>query len=69
MTIGGKIQKLRKKMGLTQEELAKKANLSYTTLIKIESDQVKNPTIKTIRKIAEALEVSLDNLVNKTNNE
>jgi transcriptional regulator with XRE-family HTH domain len=69
MTIGGKIQKLRKEMGLTQEELAKKANLSYTTLIKIESDQVKNPTIKTIRKIAEALEVSLDNLVNKTNNE
>ncbi len=69
MTIGGKIQKLRKEMGLTQEELAKKADLSYTTLIKIESDQVKNPTIKTIRKIAEALEVSLDNLVNKTNNE
>jgi len=63
MTIGEKIQKLRIKRRLTQEELAKKADLSYTTLIKIEGGQVQNPTIKTIQKIAKALDVSIDNLV------
>ncbi len=67
--IGDVIQKLRKEAKLTQEELAIKSGIPYTTLIKIEGGQVKNPTIRTIKKIADALGVSLDNLVNKTNNE
>lgn len=62
--IGDVIQKLRKEASLTQEELAIKSGIPYTTLIKIEGGQVKNPTIKTIKKIADALGVSLDNLVN-----
>jgi len=61
--IGSIIQKLRKEANLTQEELALKSGIPYTTLIKIEGGQVQNPTIKTIKKIADALGVSLDNLV------
>ncbi len=61
--IGTKIQGLRKEANLTQEELAQKSGIPYTTLIKIEGGQVQNPTIKTIKKIADALGVSLDNLV------
>ena len=54
---------LRKKKGLTQDALAKKADIPYTTLAKIESDVIKNPSLQTITKIAKGLNVSLDDLV------
>jgi transcriptional regulator with XRE-family HTH domain len=56
------IKKLRKQRKLSQEELAKKAGVTYSTLIKLESGVNKNPTIKTIQQIAAALEVTLDEL-------
>ncbi|MBI2550848.1 helix-turn-helix transcriptional regulator [Candidatus Uhrbacteria bacterium] len=63
-TIGQKIKELRKKKDLTQEGLARKADLPYTTLVKIEGDAIQNPTLDTITKIAAGLEVSLDDLIN-----
>ena len=57
------IKRLRKKHRLSQEEFAKKAGITYSTLIKIESGANKNPTIRTLKKIASALKVSLDKLV------
>lgn len=57
------IKKLRKKHEWSQEELAKKAEITYSTLIKIESGANKNPTIKTLKQIANALKISLDKLV------
>jgi transcriptional regulator with XRE-family HTH domain len=59
------IKKLRKQRKLSQEELAKKAGVTYSTLIKLESGVNKNPTIKTIQQIAAALEVTLDDLTRK----
>jgi transcriptional regulator with XRE-family HTH domain len=59
------IKKLRNQRKLSQEELAKKAGVTYSTLIKLESGVNKNPTIKTIQQIAAALEVSLDELTRK----
>jgi len=59
------LAKLRKEKGLTQEGLARKANISYHTLIKIESRGIENPKIETVIKLAEALGVSLDELVLK----
>lgn len=53
----------RTKLGLTQEQLAIKAGVPYTTLSKIENGLVKNPTINTLKKIADALEVSVDYLI------
>lgn len=61
-TIGKKIQEWRKKKGLTQDALARKADVPYTTLAKIESDVNQNPTYSTITKIANGLGVSLDEL-------
>jgi transcriptional regulator with XRE-family HTH domain len=58
-----KLGKLRKEKGLTQEGLARKANISYHTLIKIESGGIKNPKIETLLKLSEALQVSIDKLV------
>lgn len=57
------LAKLRKEKGLTQEGLARKANISYHTLIKLESGGIKNPKIETLVKLSKALNVSLDRLV------
>jgi transcriptional regulator with XRE-family HTH domain len=59
------IKELRKKHKISQEELAKQAGITYSTLIKIESGANDNPTIKTMKKIADTLDVSLDELVGR----
>ena len=56
------IKKLRKQHKLSQEELARKAGITYSTLIKLESGANDNPTIKTLQQLAKALNVSLDKL-------
>ena len=62
------IKELRKKHKISQEELAKQAGITYSTLIKIESGANDNPTIKTMKKIADALDVSLDELAGRSKN-
>lgn len=62
-TIGDKIKARRKKNDLTQDALAKKANIPYTTIAKIESGVIKNPSLQTITKIAEGLEITIDDLI------
>jgi transcriptional regulator with XRE-family HTH domain len=61
--IGNKLRKLRKKKKLSQEKLARLADISLNTLTKIESGFAQKPTIQTVVKLAKALEVSLDELV------
>jgi len=56
------IKKLRKQKGLSQDRLSKLADVSNNTIIKIESGGIQNPTIKTVQKIAKALNTSLDEL-------
>jgi len=51
------------KQGLTQDELARKSGLPYTTLTKIESNVITKPTIQTVVKIAKGLGVNLDDLM------
>lgn len=62
-TIGDKVRKIRNKQGLTQDRLAKEADLPYTTLTKIESNVITKPSIQTVMKIARGLKISLDQLV------
>ena len=62
-TIGEKIKAWRKKKDLTQDALAKKADIPYTTLAKIESDVIQNPSLRTVTKIAEGLGITLDDLI------
>jgi len=61
--IGKNIRALRQKRKLSQEKLARLTNISLNTLTKIESGFTKRPSIQTIHKIAKALGVSLDKLV------
>jgi transcriptional regulator with XRE-family HTH domain len=56
---------LRKQKGWSQEKLAQEAGISYNTLIKLERKGIKNPKIETVIKLADALEVSLDELVGR----
>lgn len=62
-TIGSKIKAWRAKKDLTQDELAKKADIPYPTLAKIESGAVQNPSIDTVTKIAAGLGISVDDLI------
>jgi len=62
------IRKQRLKKGLSQEKLARLADISTVTLVKIEAGVAKEPTITTITKLANALEISIDELVGRTKN-
>ena len=62
-TIGENIKRLRTKQGLSQDDLARKAELKYSTIAKIEGDFVTKPGVQMIAKIAKALGVSMEDLL------
>ncbi|PIT90411.1 MAG: hypothetical protein COU22_02300 [Candidatus Komeilibacteria bacterium CG10_big_fil_rev_8_21_14_0_10_41_13] len=55
---------MRKKKGLSQDQLAKLADIANNTMIKIEQGKNINPLLDTLKKIAKALEVGIDELIN-----
>lgn len=61
--IGGNIKKYRNKLGISQDTLSKKADLAFHTIAKIEAGSTLDPRIETVKKIADALGVTLDNLI------
>ena len=61
--IGKNIKKLRQAKGLSQDRLSKLADVSYNSIIKLETGGITNPTIETLQKIAKALEVQVDGLL------
>lgn len=61
--LGKRLQKARQKAGITQQELCHRADLSYSTLAKIERGAIKSPSVFTIQSIASALNMSLDELL------
>jgi len=62
--IADNIKKYRSKLGISQDRLSKLADVTYNTIIKIESGANINPTIETLSKIAKALDVGVDDLIN-----
>lgn len=61
--LSDKLKRYRKREKISQEALSKISNVTYSTIIKIESGVNKNPTIQTIQKIAKALGVTIDELL------
>lgn len=57
------IKKYRRKLKLTQEALARKADISYHTIAKLEGKGITDPRMATLKKIAKALNISIDDLV------
>jgi len=60
---GDRLRKVRDERLLSQRELAERAGLSPTTIQKLESGRVDEPHPRTIRKLADALEVDANELV------
>ena len=60
------IKRLREAKGLSQEKLARLADVANNTLIKMESGENKNPTLETLKKVAKTFKVSVDELINGT---
>jgi len=58
-----KVKQLREKLGLSQEKLARLADVSNNTIINIEAGKQDNPTIDTLKKVAKALGVSVEELI------
>ena len=61
MAFGQRIRYLRRRLGLTQEEVAYRASIHMTYLSGVERG-VRNPSLKIIRAIANALEVRVGEL-------
>ena len=59
-----KIREVRKKAGLTQSQLSAKANVHRTIISRCE-EGVNMPSVKTLCKIATALNVTVDELIGK----
>lgn len=62
--LANNIKKLREAKGLSQEKLARLADVANNTLIKMESGENQNPTLNSLKKVAKALDVSVDDLIN-----
>jgi transcriptional regulator with XRE-family HTH domain len=60
---GKRIAKIRRDRNMTQDQLARKADIPYTTLTKLERGAIKNPSSGLISKIAQSLKLSTDTLL------
>ena len=60
LELGNSIKKLRKERGLTQEMLAKEANISRATLSKLENGNIAQVSIVTLNDILNHLGYELD---------
>ena len=58
------VKRLRGKTGLSQEKLARLADVSNNTIINIEAGKQGNPTIDTLKKVAKALSIPIGDLIN-----
>ena len=61
--IAKNIKKYRNELCVSQDKLSKLADVTLHTLTKIESGSTTDPRIETVKKIANALGVSLDDLM------
>ena len=62
-TIGVNIKKQRERLGISQDKLSKLAGVTLHTITKIELGATPDPRIGTVKKIAGALEVPVDELL------
>ncbi len=66
--IGKNLQRLRKQKGLTQESLAETVGVARQTVAKWEAEE-STPDLEMSGRLAAALDVTLDDLVNASENE
>ena len=65
VSLGKKIKELRAELKISQDQLAKKANVPFSTLVKIEAGYTPNPSMETLIKIADAFNIYIDELIGR----
>jgi transcriptional regulator with XRE-family HTH domain len=65
INLGKRIKELRGRAKISQDKLSKKANIPFSTLVKIEAGYTPNPSMGTLVKIADAFGVGLDELLGR----
>ena len=68
MVLGEKIKTLRKRQGLSQEELSERVEINATHLSRLETGKYQ-PSIDVLKRLADALEVSTDYLLSPDDEE
>jgi transcriptional regulator with XRE-family HTH domain len=63
--IAKNIKRYRAKNGISQDKLSKLAGITLHTITKIESGATLDPRIETVKKIADALGIGIDDLMRK----
>ena len=58
-----KFRTIRLNLGLSKEELAKKANVTYLSVYRIETEKTICPQIRTVKKLCDALGVTVDQVL------
>ena len=64
--MGERIKKLRKEAGLTLQELAEKAGLYKSNISDIENEKRFRPNVKTLEKLAEALNCEIGDFFDRS---
>ena len=65
MSIASNVKEIRAEKGYSLERVARLADVSLSTVVKIEDGTNQNPTINSLSKIATALEITVDDLLQK----
>ena len=63
LNLADNLKRLRKAKNLTQEKLARLADLTNNPIIKIEAGKNQNPTLATLKSISKALDISVNELI------
>ena len=61
--ISDNLKRLRAQKGYSLEKVARLADLSLNTVVKIENGINKNPTFETLTKLTKALDIAIDDLI------
>jgi transcriptional regulator with XRE-family HTH domain len=64
-----RLQEIREQKGLTINELARRADVSAASISIMEAGKHTNPSLDTLCKLASALDVTIDDLVECNGNE
>ena len=66
MSLGKRVKWLREKLRMNQKQLAEASSITQATISRIESGQVKELRSEALKRLAEALRVTVDYLVGRT---
>jgi len=68
MGFGGRVRTIRKSLGLTLEQTAKRSKVSKSYLSQLENEKFSNPTTEVVMKLCGALGISVDSILGLGNN-